>query len=251
MRPTTAMLTVLVLAAAACAHGGPPPVPVAAPVQDPPPVRVDTVIVEVEVAPPEMAQMERRIAVLQLQLLERDAQSRRMAEQLNETRLEVVRNMAKLQSQATRAEAASGVAEAEIALQALGGVEGGTDSREYAEARDLLTQSTEQFELGNFGGALYLATYARAAAANAQSRIAGADGRELLSGESLFALPVRLATTSRSNVRSGPGLDFAVQFTLEAGTPLSGLSYSGEWVRVVDAEGRGGWIFSTLVDSRR
>lgn len=212
-------------------------------------MRVDTVLVEVE--PPEVAEMERRIAVLQLQLLERDAQNRRLAEQLNETRLEVVRHMAKLQSQATRAEAASGMAEAEIALRALAGVESGTDSPEYGEARDLLAQSTDQFEMGNFGGALYLATYARAAAGGGQSRIAGTDGHELLAGESLFALPVRLATMSRSNVRGGPGLDFPVQFTVEAGTPLSGLSYSGEWVRVVDAEGRGGWIFSTLVDSRR
>jgi hypothetical protein len=249
VRPTTATLTTLVLAAAACAHGGPPPEPVAAPVAEPPPARVDTV--RVEVAPPEMADMERRIAVLQLQLLEKDAQNRRLADQLNETRLEVVRTMAKLQSQATRAEAASGVAEAEIALQALAGVEGGPDSREYAEARNLLTQGTQQFEAGNFGGALYLATYARAAAANGQSRIAGADGHELLSGESVFALPVRLATSSRSNVRNGPGLEFSVRFVVEAGTPLSGLSYSGEWVRVVDPEGRGGWIFSTLVDSRR
>jgi hypothetical protein len=159
--------------------------------------------------------------------------------------------MAKLQSQATRAEAASGMAEAEIAVRALAAVEGGPDAPEYAEAHDLLAQSTEQFETGNFGGALYLATYARAAAAGGQSRIAGDDGQKLLSGEALFALPIRLSTTSRSNVRSGPGLDFPVQFTVEEGVALSGLSYSGEWVKVVDASGRGGWIFSALVDSRR
>ncbi len=233
--------------AAGCTPVGRRPEPATPPVEETPQVRVDTV----EVAPPEMADMERKIAVLQFQLLEKDAQNRQLAEQLSETRIEVVRNMAKLQSQATRAEAASGVAEAEIALQSLASVEGGKDSQEYAEARDLLVQSTKQFDQSNFGGALYLATYARAAAGKGQSRFAGNDGRELLSGESLFALPVRLATTSRSNVRSGPGLDYAIQFTLDEGTPLSGLSYSGEWVRVEDLEGREGWIFHTLVDSRR
>jgi len=46
-------------------------------------------------------------------------QLRELQEQLDATRLELVRNMARLQTQATRAEAASGMAEAEIALATL------------------------------------------------------------------------------------------------------------------------------------
>jgi hypothetical protein len=246
-RSIPALLATL-LAAGGCSLFNPPPEPTPVPVEEPTPVRVDTVTVEV--APPEMVQMEQRIAVLQLQLLEREAQNRRLAEQLNETRQELVRNMAKLQSQASRAEAASGIAEAEIALQALAGLGGGRASPEYAEAASLLAQSTAQFETGNFGGALYLAAYARAAAGDGQSRLRASDDRELVRGESLFALPVSLSTTSRSNVRRGPGMGFPVEFVLDRDAPVSGLSYSGEWVRVVDGAGREGWIYHELVTSR-
>ena len=212
-------------------------------------VRVDSV--RVEVAPPEMARLEQRVAVLQLQLLERGAQNQRLAEQLREARQEVVRTMAKLQSQANRAEAATGMAEAEVAVQTLASLEGGRSSAEYAEARALLDESTAQFDAGNFGGALYLATYARAAATSGRRGFTGLDGRELVSGETLFALPIAMTTTSRSNVRSGPGLDFSVQFVLDAGASITGVSYSGAWVRVVDHTGGEGWIFHQLVAGRR
>ncbi|MEJ2203844.1 MAG: SH3 domain-containing protein [Gemmatimonadota bacterium] len=242
-------LLAALLTAGGCSYFRRPPPPEPVPVEEPMPIRADTVVVEVE--PPEMAQMERRIAALQLQLLERDAQNRRLAERLNETRQELVRNMAKLQSQASRAEAASGIAEAEIALQALASVEGGSTSPEYSEGLALLAQSSSQFEAGNFGGALYLAAYARSTAGEGQSRLRENDGRELVSGESVFLLPVSLSTTSRSNVRRGPGMGFPVEFVLDEQASVSGISYSGEWVRIVDGTGREGWIFHALVTSRQ
>lgn len=246
-RPISALLATL-LVAGGCSHFRQSPDPTPPPVEVPPPVRVDTVTVEV--APPEMVQMERRIAVLQLQLLEREAQNRRLAEQLNETRQELVRNMAKLQSQASRAEAASGIAEAEIAVQALAAIGGGEASPEYVEAVALLAQGTALFEGGNFGGALYLVTYARATAGDGQSRLLRNHDRELVRGESLFALPLSLSTTSRSNIRRGPGMGFSVEFVLDRNAPVSGLSYSGEWVRIIDGAGREGWIYHALVTSR-
>ena len=217
-----------------------------------PEVQVQTVdTVRVAVESPVVGQMEERIAVLRIRLAERDAQNRQLAEQLNATRQEVVRNMAKLRSQAGRAEAASGIAEAEIALHALAQLEGGADSPEYAEGQQLLSQSNIQFDEGNFGGALYLATDARRMAGTGRTRFAESGTREELEGEEPFRLPVHFATNARTNVRLGPGLDFDVQYLLEPETTVTGLSYLGEWVRVVDDEGRGGWIFHELLDSRR
>jgi SH3-like domain-containing protein len=66
----------------------------------------------------------------------------------------------------------------------------------------------------------------------------------------MFARPVPLKTTGRSNVRSGPGLTFDVKFTLESGASIVGQSYTSQWVRIVDDSGREGWIFQTLVSSR-
>src|SRR5204862_3012432 len=63
--------------------------------------------------------LEQRAARLELKVLEQEAQVDELQTRLDDARREVVRAMAKLQSLATRAEAASGMAEAEIALQTL------------------------------------------------------------------------------------------------------------------------------------
>ena len=59
-----------------------------------------------------------------------------------------------------------------------------------------------------------------------------------------------LETVRNSNVRSGPGLRFRVLFTLDRVTPLVGQSYTDQWVRITDEEGRDGWIFHNLIRSR-
>jgi hypothetical protein len=220
----------------ACAPSGSAP---PAPAQ----IRVDTV----RVASQADAELEERVALAQLRLLEKDVQLEELQAQLDETRQEVVRNMAKLQSQASRAEAASGIAEAEIALEALRGAVGGRDLTEFAQTESLLEQSSTEFEGENYGGALYLASEARAQARNGQARLRSGVGQTMRAGEALFVVPVPLQTSGRSNVREGPGLNFGVLFTLEEDMGVVGQSYTSQWVRVVDGQGRGGWIFHTLV----
>ena len=212
---------------------------------------VDTMIVVDTVQMPTagMADLEARAARLQLQLLEREAVIDGLRQALDSERQEVVRNMAKLQSQANRAEGASGMAEAEIALQSLAAVAGGEDTEEHFRGAELLDQAAAEFAKENYGGALYLATEARAAAADGQARIRGAGAGTLGTGESLFALPVPLITVSRSNVRAGPGLGHSVSATLDPQTLVTGLSYTNEWVRVDYGDGQKGWVFHTLVTS--
>lgn len=210
-------------------------------------VRVDTVVVEAA----GKADLERRLARLQLRLLERDAVIEELRRSLDAQRQEVVRNMAKLQNQATRAEAASGMAEAELAIQTLAEVSsGGEDSDEYSRAQMLLQQASAAFERSNFGGALYLANEARVAASTGSTRIAGLQSEGPRSGEVPFAVPVPLTTLQRSNVREGPGLEHSVSVTLDEGVRLTGHSYTTEWVRVSwDGGSSEGWIFHTLVAS--
>src|SRR5207249_2115448 len=70
-------------------------------------------------APVHDSVLERRVARLELLVAERDAQVEDLQARLDEARQEVVRALAKLQTVASRAEAASAIAEAEIAVQAL------------------------------------------------------------------------------------------------------------------------------------
>ncbi len=252
MRSVCALICVVLTAgmATACAPTGdptPPPSPQIGPSVDTVFV-VDTVQVEIEAAAD--AQLQEQVARLQIQLLERDGQLQGTQEQLAETRQEVVRNLAKLQSQASRAEAASGMAEAEIALQALARISGGDGLPEYADAQSLIAESSTEFASENYGGALYLATQARTLVRGGQTRLSASGGESLRAGETLFAIPVPLQTARRANVRSGPSLESEVQFTLEDAAPLMGQSYTSQWVHVIDDQGREGWIFHTLVTGR-
>lgn len=192
------------------------------------------------------AQLEKDLARAELRVLEKEAQIDELQTRLDDARREVVRAMAKLQSLATRAEAASGIAEAEIALQAL---RGPAASPGVAEIDRLMKQSTTEFDKQNYGGALYLANQAKAAAVSAQGQ-AGAERESLRAGEVRFELPLKLQTAARANVRDGPGGSFGVLFTLAPGEPVTGYSFADQWVRITDGAGRRGWIYQDLINRR-
>src|SRR6266545_4159560 len=194
--------------------------------------------------------LEQRTARLELKVLEQEAQVDELQSRLDDARREVVRAMAKLQSLATRAEAASGMAEAEIALQALRTANGNSPSPEWTQGSQLLQLAAAEFDNQNYAGALYLATEAKNAAAAGQRRVGGDDRQTTRSGEVPFALPLRVQTTGRANVREGPGAGFKVLFTLESGAALVAYSYVDQWVRVRDDTDRPGWIHQTLIGRR-
>ena len=192
-----------------------------------------------------LADLERRHSRLELQLLERDATIADLEQRLMDAQGEIVRAMARTPTLASRAEAASGMAEAEVALQSLRAA--GPPPAGIEQVQALLRQGSSEFDKQNFGGALYLANQAKTLAASWRVRAASARAGAR-PGETAFSVPVRLRATSRGNVRSGPGTGFGVVYSVDAGTLLSGHSYTDEWIRVSDAAGRNGWIFRSLVE---
>jgi len=199
--------------------------------------------------------LEQRAGRLELKTLEQEAEIDQLQQRLDDARREVVRAMAKLQSLATRAEAASGMAEAEIALQALRSAEGSGGSNsvtspELAQGTQLLQLATGEFDKQNYAGALYLATEAKNAAGVGQGRVTS-DRATPRAGEVPFALPLHLQTTGRANVREGPGGGYKVLFTVDAGAALTGYAYVDQWVRIKDDGDRSGWIHQSLIDRRQ
>ena len=227
----------LVLSLAACGgRSDPAPAPAPAPEAVPVAVRPETVTV-VRADPA----LERQLAEVQLRLLEKDALIESLQELLDEAQREVVRSLAKLQTSASRAEAASGMAEAELAVQTLRR-SGGAD---LARAERLMSESAAEFNQANYGGALYLANQVKNVVGQRGPVGAGAD--QVRPGETAFARPVTLETNARANVREGPGTNFRILFTLEKGIPLKGQSHVAGWIRITDDEGRTGWISQGLV----
>ena len=179
--------------------------------------------------------------------MDREAQVEELQNRLEETRQEVVRAMAKLQTLASRAEAASAIAEAEVALQPLKQASGQANAPEAMQATRLLRESSAEFDKENYGGALYLANQAKTLASAARGRLSAGELGTQRPGETAFALPIRLKAAGRGNVRAGPGTGSRIAFGVEAGDELIGYSYLDEWIRIGDMDGRGGWIFRSLV----
>lgn len=197
------------------------------------------------------AAQEKEIAKLKLALLEKETQNTEIEKKFNEAVQEVVRTKAKLHSLESKAEAASTMAEAEIALKALiTRTAGHKESPELSQAKHLLEMSSQEFNKENYGGALYLASQAKGLVHVGQGRVVGREKGPMVSGEVLFATPLPLQVLAKSNVRQGPGADFEVVFTLEKGILLVGQSYKDDWVRIKDEDGRDGWIYQTLVGRR-
>ncbi|MDH5234208.1 MAG: SH3 domain-containing protein [Gemmatimonadota bacterium] len=237
------LIAVMALASA-CAKPAPPaaapaPVVAAPPAAPPAPVAAETVTVR-------DATLEREAAQLRMELLERSAQLADAERRYEEATTEVVRAMARLRSLATRAEAASAIAEAEVTLRQLRGRSGQQVPPEVQKADASLKSASRTFDEGNYAGAVYLATEAKRAATLGRGRIAES-GQGARAGESSFAVPVPLSTTTRTNLRAGPSISSAIVTTVDAGTALTGLAYAQEWVRVTLDDGRTAWVHQALV----
>jgi hypothetical protein len=190
-------------------------------------------------------ELDKRATRLELQLLARDAQIEDLQSRLDDTRAEVVRAMAKLQTVASRAQAASAMAEAEVALQTMKSGAAG-EPMEATQVTRLVRQSATEFDKQNYGGALYLANQAKTVASSYRGRL-GVSREGTRPGETLFAVPIQLKTTSRGNVREGPGTNFTIAYTADSGSSITAYSYTDEWIRITDDAGRSGWIHQTLV----
>ena len=68
----------------------------------------------------------------------------------------------------------------------------------------------------------------------------------------VLAQPGDLLTTltGRTNFRSGPGTEWAIKGTYDAGTPirLDGQAFDGSWVRGIVPDGTVGWVINTAVN---
>jgi hypothetical protein len=246
VRGYLAHLTLVLLPAAAltaCGARQPPPAPPAPVVVQPPPPPPETVTVTVTARD---TGLDRESVRLRMNLLERSAQLADATRRLDEATTDLVRAMARLRSLATRAEAASAIAEAEVTLQQLRGGGGQQSPPEARQAEAALRSASAAFDAENYAGAVYLATQAKRVATAARGRLAGG-AATARAGEQAFAVPVPLTTTTRANLRAGPGTGSDLVTTVPAGTLLTAYAYAQDWMRVTLDDGRGAWVHQSLV----
>ena len=66
-------------------------------------------------------------------------------------------------------------------------------------------------------------------------------------GSLLGKLTTVISIKNNCNVRSGPGTDAAVVFTVEKGVPFKVLEKKDDWLHIEHADGDKGWIYQKLV----
>jgi len=166
---------------------------------------------------------------------------------------EVVRTKSKLRSIESKAEAASTIAEAEIAVKTMKnrGEDRDPEKTEALEkAEQLLKQSVVEFQAHNYGGALYLAVQSKNQVGTLDQGILGHDTGAKLAGEKAFDQPLPLKLTKNTNLRTGPGLIHAIRSTLDSGTVIVGYAYRDDWIRIETVDGQIGWVHQDLVMAR-
>jgi predicted RNase H-like nuclease (RuvC/YqgF family) len=196
----------------------------------------------------------------QIELLEKGAQIQRLESRISsqqqtidEAVLEVVRTKAKLRSIESRAEAASTIAETEIALKDLkkqNFSDANSTSDPFDKVESLLRMSADEFKRENYGGALYLSGKAKAQIKGIQSSRNQEVGAEMSAGEVVFSPPLPLILIKRSNLRKSPDINSDVLRVLEKGMTVIGYSHKDEWIRVRMEDGEPGWIHQSLIQGQ-
>jgi hypothetical protein len=203
---------------------------------------------------------EAELSRVQLQLLEEGARSvaseKRLQAQekmLDEAVQEVVRAKSKLRTIESRAEAASTMAETEIAVKAMQeslAADSGGHLENMQRAEELLKMSAREFKGQNYAGALYLAGQARSQINTIQINPAPGDAGAIQPGEISFSQPLPLKIIKRCNFRRTPDLEGLVIEVLETGTLIVGFAHKDTWIRVATEGGRSGWVYQSLVGVR-
>ncbi|TWI74127.1 SH3-like domain-containing protein [Desulfobotulus alkaliphilus] len=68
-----------------------------------------------------------------------------------------------------------------------------------------------------------------------------------VSGRLVGRTPSVVVKNPRANVRSGPGTNHSIVFTVEKGVPFRVLGRQGDWIQIRHADGDEGWIHGNLV----
>lgn len=60
-------------------------------------------------------------------------------------------------------------------------------------------------------------------------------------------IPSVITKNDACNIRSGPGTDHNIIFTVEKGIPFKVLEHQGSWIHIEHGDGDQGWIHKSLV----
>jgi hypothetical protein len=248
------ILRLLAVAAAAglgaCATAPPeplPPQPVAPPVMTTLPEAVCPVCTDHSF---EIARLKQDLAAREAELKDLRSNTREQAKVVQESTREVTRAKAKLRRLATQADAASYLAEVEVALKAQRAVSPPEASPLLALAQARLDAAAAPFAQGDYVTAMDRAAQAEQLLAVVGDTQPPAAMRSRASPEVLLQVTIPLRSTVDTRLRRDPLPKAPVITIVKKDSPLVAHAYKGRWMRVETEEGRSGWIAQAELGAR-
>ncbi len=191
----------------------------------------------------EIARLRQDIANRETELHDLRSNQRDQVKVLQESTREVTRAKVKLRRLATQADAASYIAEVEVAMESLRSSLGATSTVPLmALAQAILESTAAPFAQGDYGVAMDRAAQAEQLIALVARYQVRPKSRLRAPGEVPLQAPIPLKVTIDSKLHRQPLGKARVVGVLKKGSPLVAQAYKGRWMRVEAEDGRAGWI---------
>lgn len=200
----------------------------------------------------EIDHLNEALAAKDVEIADLHAHQQGQTQVLQETTTEAARAKVKLRRLATQADAASAVAEVEVALNTLASSHlASNDAASVAQTRHILAAANAAFDQGDYSGAVELAAQSRQlidmVSTLRERKLGGLHA--VAQATFQIRIPLRVAIDSRR--RRQPNAQAAVVDFLKTDEPVVASGYQGQWLKVETADGRQGWIFRTLVTTAK
>jgi hypothetical protein len=217
-------------------------------VKGPREIEYEKLLAEKEAQQHEIERLQKLLAEKEAHIRNQEARQQDQAKALQESSSQAAQAKVKLRRLATRPGAASTMAEVEMIMENLKS-SSMTDSEKIlqTQAQLLLNAATASYAQDNYATAMDYAAQAREFIEMVTNNRAhkATDPHQVTVP---FQVPILLRAMVDSNLRQHPSLRAAVLGMLRKDSTMTAEAYRGDWLKIVTADGRSGWVFNTLVE---
>jgi len=184
---------------------------------------------------------------LQMKLDEKQNEIKKLILSQQQSSREVVRSKAKLRSHSSKAETVANIAEVKTMLKVVNKTTMDDQLRQLVvDTEQMVMLSVAALNKGDVDKAFDLSNKAQQLIQPIRTQRGG----NLLDNGSaiVFVDPLLMKVSKTCNVRTDPGMQNDVRFTLERGTEIKALAYVNNWIQVESDKKEKGWVYYKLLE---
>jgi len=188
-----------------------------------------------------------KVEQLQRELLGKQNEVKKLILSQQRSTREVVRSKAKLRSHSSKAETVANIAEVKTMLKVARGKTMNEQLQQtISETEKTIAMSVAALNMGDVDKAFSLSNEAQQLIQpiyTQQGKNSFSDGADVV-----FVDPLLMIVTKTCNVRTDPGMQNEVLFTLGSGTEIKALAYVKNWIQIEFDKKSKGWVYYQLLE---